>query len=301
VPKEETLYGTKATVFQQLHAEKHKRLIPTMAGVLFWIVVALVTVVFNLTRSQTWLPLFALVSVGILGAIDDWFNIRGIGGVKGIRARHKMFWLVAISAVGAWWFYYKLGFNLIHIPGIGDLIIGWWLIPLFMFLFVAVTNAVNITDGLDGLSGGILSIAFGSYGILALANGQISLAIFCGTVVGVLLAFLWFNIYPARFFGGDTYALGFGATLAVVAMLIPNGLGMVVLPLILFIPMVETLSVILQLTYRRFTGKKLFRIAPIHHHFEALGWPETKVTMRFWVIAMVMAMIGLAIGLMGKL
>lgn len=301
VPKEETLYGAKATVFQQLHAEKHKRLIPTMAGVLFWIVVALVTVVFNLTRSQTWLPLFALVSVGILGAIDDWFNIRGIGGVKGIRARHKMFWLVAISAVGAWWFYYKLGFNLIHIPGIGDLTIGWWLIPLFMFLFVAVTNAVNITDGLDGLSGGILSIAFGSYGILALANGQISLAIFCGTVVGVLLAFLWFNIYPARFFGGDTYALGFGATLAVVAMLIPNGLGMVVLPLILFIPMVETLSVILQLTYRRFTGKKLFRIAPIHHHFEALGWPETKVTMRFWVIAMVMAMIGLAIGLMGKL
>jgi phospho-N-acetylmuramoyl-pentapeptide-transferase len=298
--KEETIYGTKATVFQSLHAEKHKRHIPTMAGILFWVTVALVTVIFNLTRSQTWLPVFTLVTIGILGAVDDWFNIRGIGGVKGIRARHKMFWLLGIAAVGAWWFYYKLGFSMLHIPTFGSITLGWWYVPVFIFLFSAVTNAVNITDGLDGLSAGILAIAFGSYGILALANAQISLAIFCATVIGVLLAYLWFNIHPARFFGGDTYSLAFGATLAVVAMLIPNGVGIAVLPIILLIPLVETLSVILQLTYRKFTGKKLFRIAPLHHHFEAIGWPETKVTMRFWVVSLVASMLGIIIGLLGR-
>ena len=298
--KEETMDGRKATVFQQLHGEKHKRNIPTMAGILFWVIVLLVSLKFNLTRSQTYLPLFSLVGVGIIGAFDDWFNIRGIGGIKGIRARYKMFWLLAVAGAGAYWFYYKLGFNGFHFPGIGEFMVGAWYIPIFMFVIIAVANAFNITDGLDGLSGGLFAVAYAAYGILALSNNQVSLAIFCGTVVGVLLAYLWFNIHPARFFGGDTYSLAFGATLGVVAMLIKDGVGLVVLPLIAFIPLVETLSVIVQLTYRRMYGKKLFLIAPIHHHFEAIGWPETKVTMRFWVMGTVFAVLGVVIGMMGR-
>jgi len=299
-PKEDTIYGTRATEFQRLHAEKHKRNIPTMAGVWFWIVVLVITLIFNLTRSQTYLPLFALVGVGIMGAVDDWFNIRGIGGVKGIRAKYKMIWLVAVALAGALWFFYKLGFNSLHVPGInGDFSLGLWYIPLFIFVIIASANAYNIVDGLDGLSGGIFATSFGAYGLLALANGQTSLAVFCFTVVGALLAYLWFNIYPARFFGGDTYSLAFGATLGVVAALIPNGVGIVVLPLIAIVPLLDTLSVIVQLFYRKVFKKKLFRIAPIHHHFEAIGWEETKVTMRFWIISAVFAVLGVAIGIVG--
>lgn len=299
-PKEETMDGRPATVFQQLHAEKHKRNIPTMAGILFWVIVILVSLKFNLTRSQTYLPLFSLLGVGLIGAVDDWFNIRGIGGVKGIRARHKMAWLLAVAAAGAYWFYYKLDVHTLHIPAMGSFELGLWFIPLFIFVIVALANAYNITDGLDGLSAGLFVTAFAAYGVLALVNNQVSLAIFCSTVVGALLAYLWFNINPARFFGGDTYSLAFGATLGVVAMLIKDGVGLVVLPLIAFIPMIETLSVIIQLTYRRIYGKKLFLIAPIHHHFEAIGWPETKVTMRFWVLGTVFAVLGLVIGMMGR-
>ena len=277
----ETIDGRKATVFQALHAEKHKRNIPTMAGILFWVVVIVISLKFNLTRSQTYLPIFSLFSVGVLGAVDDWFNIRGIGGIKGIRARHKMWWLFGIAAAGAWWFYFKLEQNSFHLPGVGDFFVGWWYIPIFIFVILATTNAFNITDGLDGLSGGLFSIAFGSYAILALANNQISLAIFCATVVGVMLAYMWFNVYPARFFGGDTYSLGFGATLGVVAMLISNVVGLAVLPLIAFVPMVETMSSGLQMIYRKLYNKKLFLIAPIHHHFaEALVTPAT-----FWLPA----------------
>lgn len=299
-PKEETLYGTKATEFQKLHAGKHKRNIPTMAGVWFWMVVAIISLVFNFTRSQTWLPLFSLVGIGIIGAIDDWFNIRGIGGVKGIRVWQKLIWLIAVALAGALWFYYKLGFHILHFPGInGDFNLGIWYIVLFVFVIIASANAYNIVDGLDGLSGGIFTTSFGAYGILALANGQTSLAIFCFTVVGALLAYLWFNIYPARFFGGDTYSLAFGATLGVVAALIPNGVGIVVLPIIAIVPLIDTLSDIVQLFWRKAFKKKLFRIAPIHHHFEAIGWEETKVTMRAWIISAVFAALGVAIGIAG--
>jgi len=297
--KEETLYGSYATVFQQLHGEKHKRNIPTLAGVLVWGTILIITFIFNLTRSQTYLPLFFMVTVGVLGAIDDWFNIRGIGAIKGVRARQKMAWLFLMASFGAWWFFQKLEINSIHIPAYGDITVGWWYIPIFIFVILATTNAVNITDGLDGLSAGLLVIAFSAYGILAFLNGQISLAIFCATVAGALVAYLWFNIYPARFFGGDTYALSMGATLGVVAMLIKNNVGIAILPLIAFVPMIEVFSVILQLAYRKFRHKKLFLIAPLHHHFEALGWPETKVTMRFWIVGMFMAMIGVIIGIVG--
>lgn len=297
--KEETLYGGYATVFQKLHGEKHKRNIPTMAGILVWGTVLIITLIFNLTRSQTYLPLFFMVTVGILGAVDDWFNIRGIGKIKGVRARQKTAWLLVIAAFGAWWFWGKLGINSIHIPAYGDVLVNWWYIPIFIFVILATANAVNISDGLDGLSGGLLAIAFTAYGALAFLNGQVSLAIFCATVAGALMAYLWFNIYPARFFGGDTYALSMGATLGVVAMLIKSGVGIAVLPLIAFVPMVEVISDLLQLTYRKFRRKKLFLIAPLHHHFEALGWPETKVTMRFWIVGAFLALLGVIIGVVG--
>lgn len=297
--KEETLYGSYATVFQKLHGEKHRRNIPTLAGILVWGTILLITLIFNLTRSQTYLPLFFMVTIGILGAIDDWFNIRGIGKIKGVQAKQKLAWLLVIASFGAWWFFQKLGINSIHIPAYGDVLVGWWYIPIFIFVILATANAINLTDGLDGLAAGLLAIAFAAYGILAFLNGQVSLAIFCTTAAGALVAFLWFNIYPARFFGGDTYSLSMGATLGVVAMLIKNNAGVAVLPLIAFVPVVETLSVILQLTYRKFYHKKLFLIAPLHHHFEALGWPETKVTMRFWIVGVFMAMLGVIIGIVG--
>lgn len=297
--KEETLYGSYATVFQKLHGEKHKRNIPTMAGVLVWGVILIITLLFNLTRNQTYLPLFFMVTVGILGAIDDWFNIRGIGGVKGVRARHKFWWLFVIAGFGAWWFFTKLGIASIHIPAYGDILVGWWYIPIFMFAILATTNAVNISDGLDGLSAGLLAIAFTAYGVLAFLGGQISLAIFCGTAAGALVAYLWFNVYPARFFGGDTYALSMGATLGVVAMLLKSNVGLAVLPLIAFVPMIETVSVILQLGHRKIFHRKLFLIAPIHHHFEAIGWPETKVTMRLWIVGVFMALLGVIVGIIG--
>lgn len=293
----------KTPIFSLLH--KGKENIPTMGGILIWVTVVVLSLLFNSTRSQTWLPLFTLVTAAVLGLVDDLFNIYRIGpNGGGVRERHKLIWQLAIAFVGAWWFYSKLGWSdpTIHpgilIPGIGEVFVGWWYVPIFVFTIVATSNAVNITDGLDGLAAGLLTMAFTAYSIIALSEGSFSLAAFCGTVVGALLAFLWFNIYPARFFMGDTGSLALGATLGVIAML-TNTLA--VLPVIASVFVAETLSVILQVGYRKCTqGKKLFRLAPIHHHFEALGWPETKVTMRFWVIGAISAIVGIVLALLGR-
>jgi phospho-N-acetylmuramoyl-pentapeptide-transferase len=285
-----------AAVFRKLHTEKAGT--PTMGGILIWVTVALITIFGNLSRAETYLPLFTLVSVGIIGAVDDYLNIRGIGAKGGgIRVWHKLVAELVIGAVGAWWFFDKLGFSILHIPGVGDFDIGWLYIPLFIIVIVATTNAVNITDGLDGLAGGLLALAFLAFGGLSYVNELYALAAFCGTITGALLAFLWFNVYPARFFMGDTGSLALGATLGVVAAL--ND-AILVLPVIGFVFVLETLSVILQLTWRKFAGRKLFRSAPLHHHFEALGWPETKVTMRFWIIGAVCAVVGVVIGVIGR-
>ncbi|MEI7690665.1 MAG: phospho-N-acetylmuramoyl-pentapeptide-transferase [bacterium] len=288
----------KAPVYHKLHALKHKRHIPTMAGIIIWGSVALITVLFNFDRAQTWLPLFTLVTVGFLGLADDYINIRSTGGLAGMRSRLKMTWLLIFASIGAWWFYAKLGWDIIHIPAWGDLTIGWLYIPLFIFVFVATANAVNITDGLDGLSGGLLSTAFGAYAIIAFFQGNYGLSIFCGTIAGATLAYTWFNIFPARFFMGDTGAVALGATLGVVALLTNTVL---VLPVIGLVFVLETLSVIIQLISKKLRhGKKVFLSAPIHHHLEAKGWPETKVTMRFWVIGAMMAVVGVAIALVGR-
>lgn len=291
--RQKDLNGNATPVFNALHADKENT--PTMGGVLIWIVVAAITLLFNFSRSQTWLPLFTLILVAILGAVDDLINISGARG--GMRSRHKMIWLVLISAVGAWWFFSKLGFSAIDVPFYGNFEIGLWYIPLFMFVIIASANAVNFTDGLDGLAGGLLVFAFLTYTGIAFFEGHLALAGFCATTVGALLAFLWFNIYPARFFMGDTGSMALGATLGVIAMLTNTAL---VLPIIGLVFVIETLSVIVQLISKKFWHKKVFLSSPLHHHFEAKGWPETKVTMRFWVIGAMMAVVGLVIALLGK-
>jgi len=292
--RQETWDGEPAKLFRQMHGKK--RGTPTMGGLLIWITAAAVTVVFNLTRQQTWLPVFTLVSSGMLGMIDDMLNIKGV--VRGLSAKLKFFFQFMIAGLGAWWFYYKLEFSVIRIPGAENLglpqnlDIGWLYIPLFILTVVFLTNAVNITDGLDGLAGGTLAASFAAIMGVALVQGKIGIAAFAGTIIGALLAFLWFNIHPARFFMGDTGAFALGATLAVLAFLTNTVL---VLPIIGFIFVVEAFSTLLQWFSKRFLARKFFRIAPLHHHFEAIGWPETKVTMRFWVISAVMAAIGMVI------
>ncbi|HEY8108981.1 MAG TPA: phospho-N-acetylmuramoyl-pentapeptide-transferase [Patescibacteria group bacterium] len=287
--------GGGAPVFRKLHAAKAGT--PTMGGLLIWVTVALATLLFNSDRGETWLPLFTLVSVGVIGVVDDYLNIRGIGpSGGGIRVWHKIVAQLGIGAVGAWWFYEKLGYTSLHVPAVGDFTIGWLYIPLFIIAMVATTNAVNITDGLDGLAAGLLAISFTAFGALSYVNELYLLAAFCGSVVGALLAFLWFNIHPARFFMGDTGSMALGATLAVVAAL--ND-ALLILPIIGFVFAAETLSVIVQLLSKKFLGRKIFRSTPIHHHFEAIGWPETKVTMRFWIIGAVCAVVGLVAGVVG--
>ncbi len=285
-----------APIFYSLHKDKENT--PTMGGLLIWVTAAVITVLFNLSRSGTWLPVFALVASGIIGAIDDLANIRGIGPHNGgLAFRLKFFLYLAIAALGAWWFYFKLGWDVFHLPGVGDFFLGWWYIPFFIAIIVFISFAVNQTDGLDGLAGGTLAISFAAYGTIALVHGQVPLAAFCGTVAGALLAFLWFNIYPARFFMGDTGSMALGTTLGVVAFLTNS---VAVLPVIGFIFFLEAVSTIIQIISKKFWHKKVFLSAPIHHHFEALGWPETKVTMRFWVISAVMAIIGVMIALIGR-
>lgn len=294
----ETWDGKPAELFRKMHEAKAGT--PSMGGLLIWITTAGVTLLFNLSRSQTYLPLFLLVASGILGFIDDLLNVRGMGVVRGLSTGLKFGFQIFIASLGAWWFYYKLGFSeiripvatLLHLPPSLD--IGVLYIPLFILTVVFLTNAVNITDGLDGLAGGTLAASFAAIMAVALLQNQIGIGAFAGTMIGSLLAFLWFNIYPARFFMGDTGSFALGATLAVLAFLTNSVL---LLPFFAFIFVVEGCSTLLQWFSKRYFRRKVFLVAPLHHHFEALGWPETKVTMRFWVISAVMATLGLVISL----
>jgi len=291
--REKAWDGTPAKIFHKLH--KVKEGVPTMGGLLVWVTAAILTLVFNQSRSQTWLPVFALVTTGFLGLFDDWLNVKGIGEGKGLSVKLKFLFQFLIAGLGAWWFFYKLGYSEIAIPGgqlfgwVQSLDIGAFYIPLFILIFVFITNAVNITDGLDGLAGGTLAASFGAVAIIAWIQGQYGIAAFSGTIIGSLLAFLWFNIYPARFIMGDTGSFALGATLAVLAFLTNSVL---LLPIYGFIFVVEGLSSLIQRFSKKYLGRKVFLVAPIHHHFEALNWPETKITMRFWIIAVVTATIG---------
>jgi phospho-N-acetylmuramoyl-pentapeptide-transferase len=297
-PRTTALTGEKATEFQKLHAAKHQRHIPTMAGVIMVIGVAVVTLFTNLERGQTWLPLAAMVGAGAVGLLDDFINIKGDGsGVAGLRSKLKFALIALVALIGGWWFFAKNNYDSFHLPGVGAVVVGWLIIPIFVLVVVATANAVNISDGLDGLAGGLLATAYAAYAVIALLQGNYGLAAFCMTVVGALLAYVWFNIFPARFFMGDVGSFALGTGLGVVAMMTDT---LILLPVIGFVFVAEAGSVILQVASKKLrNGKKIFRISPIHHHFEAIGWPETKVTMRFWVIGQVAAVVGLLLAIIG--
>lgn len=299
-PRTTALTGEKATEFQKLHAAKHKRNIPTMAGIITVVGVAIVNIGFNILQEDSWLlPLAAMVGAGAVGLLDDWINIRGEGrGVAGLRAKLKFLLIALVAFIGGWWFYAQNGYDSFYVPGgIGDVTVGWLIIPIFMLVVIATANAVNISDGLDGLAGGLLSTAFSVYAVIALLQGNTGLAGFCITVVGALLAYTWFNVYPARFFMGDVGSFSLGTALGVVAMVTDT---LVLLPLIGLVFVAEAGSVILQTISKKTRGgKKIFRISPVHHHFEAIGWPETKVTMRFWIVGWVSAVLGLFFAVFG--
>jgi phospho-N-acetylmuramoyl-pentapeptide-transferase len=306
--------ATSAPVFAKLHKKKSGT--PTMGGILvWWTVLSLAVALYYiapflpaesligrlnfLTRAETLLPLGALVASAIVGFVDDYFNIKGIGPKGGgLRMRHRLMIYTAIAVVGAWWFRVKLDWDLLHIPFVGDFNIGIWYVPFFILVIVATAFSVNEADGLDGLAGGSLLTSFGAFALIAFAQGHFDLAVFCGVILGALLAFQWFNIHPAQVFMGDTGAMSLGVTLGIVAMLTNSAL---LLPVIGLVFVLESLSVLSQISWRKLFKKKLFKSAPFHHHLEAIGWPECQIVMRLWVVSTVAASVGVALALLDSL
>lgn len=296
--KKTTVDGKSLPIMTKLHAHKFKREFPTMAGLIGVIAVTAVTWLFNLDRGQTWLPLVGFLGGALVGVIDDCINIFGSGrGAAGLRGPVKFFLITAVGLALGWYFAVKLGWTSILIPFAGNLEIGIvGMVIVFAFAVVATSNAVNISDGLDGLSGGLAMMAYGAFGIIALFQGQMLLFGFCLTVVGWLLSYVWFNVPPARFMMGDTGSFALGSGLGVVAMMTNSFL---LLPIIGLPFVVETGSSLLQLASKKFFGRKIFISAPLHHHLEAKGWGEAKIVMRFWIIAGVCAILGIFIAATG--
>ena len=289
--KKTTVDGKALPVMTKLHAHKFKHTFPTMAGLVGVVAITLVTWIFNLDRGQTWLPLFGFLGGSLVGAIDDSINIFGSGrGAAGLRGPVKFILITIVGLVLGWFFAVKLGWTTIMIPFVGNIEIGViGMILVFAFAVVATSNAVNITDGLDGLSGGLAMLAYGAFGIIAMLQGNMMLFGFCMTVVGWLLSYIWFNVPPARFMMGDTGSFALGAGLGVVAMMTNSFL---LLPVIGLMFVVETGSSLIQLASKKLFKKKVFISAPLHHHLEAKGWGEAKIVMRFWIIAGVCALVG---------
>lgn len=278
---------------------------PTMGGIMFLAPVLLLTTLLNavsliglnvLGRSVL-VPLLVMVTYALLGAVDDWEGIRGPRRGLGMRARTKFIIQVVLAIGVAFALKYLLGVPELYWPPVQDFIsLGPLYIPIAVFLIVGMSNAVNFTDGLDGLAGLISATAFAVYGAIALIQGQVFLARFCFTIVGALFGFLWFNVHPAQLIMGDAGSLPLGATLAVVALMTGQWL---LLPLIAVIPVSEAISVIIQISYFKLTkGKRFFKMAPLHHHFELLGWSETQVVQRFWLVSLLFALLSIAIALM---
>lgn len=303
--------GRETPIFNELHKDKEVGT-PRMGGIVIWGSIILTTVLFGaisllwpnydkinfLSRNQTWLPLFTLIIGSLVGLVDDWRQVKAEVDVKnaGLPFSSRLLIVIILGLIGGYWFYFKLGMVAINIPFLGSVAIGLLIIPLFVLVMVALFSS-GVIDGLDGLSGGIMAIIFASYTIIAFAQGQFDLAAFCGAVTGGLLAFLWFNIPPARFYMSETGILGLTTTLTVVVFLTDS---VITLPIIA-LPLVATvLSVIIQLLSKKLRkGKKIFRVAPLHHHFEAMGWPAHKVVMRYWIIGIIFAIIGLIVTLIG--
>ena len=279
---------------------------PTMGGVMFILPVLLLTVLLNAVAligfqqsgvgRSVLVPIIVMVGYAILGAVDDWEGIRGVRKGEGMRASTKFMFQVILALGTAWVLKYLLGIPDMFVPSVkGFFELGWWYIPIAAFIIVSMSNAVNFTDGLDGLAGLIAATAFAGYGLIALNQHQVYLARFCFTLVGALFGFLWFNVHPAELIMGDTGSLALGSTLAVVALMTSQW---VVLPIVAIIPFSEILSVVIQIAYFRMTkGKRFFKMAPIHLHFELLGWSETQVVQRFWLIGLLAAMVGVGLAL----
>lgn len=249
---------------------------------------------FNLIGQSILVPMGVLIAFGTLGAVDDLMGVKVIP--SGLLGRYKLLWQIIFALLTALFLHYGLELRSIAIPGVQQKIdIGWFYIPVAVFIIVAESNAVNLTDGLDGLAGSIAAVAFTAYGVIAFLQGQVWLVAFIFTVVGALFAFLWYNAHPAELFMGDTGALAIGATLAVVALMTGQWL---LLPVVGFVFMAEAMSVVLQVAYFKLTGgKRLFKMSPLHNHFELLGWSETHITQRFWLIGILSAMLGIALAL----
>ena len=312
--KKQIRTSESAPVMAALHAKKAGT--PTMGGIIIWgTVIGLALLFFVLSnlfggifsylnfvdRAETYLPLAAMLIAAILGLFDDILGIKRIGPKGGgLPVKQKLISYFFLAAIGAWWFFSPnlLDWHVISIPFIGNFDIGAWYIPIFMFIIVASAFSANETDGLDGLLGGTSLFAFGALGIIAVALGRFDLAAMAGAVVGSLLAFLWNNIHPAKFFMGDTGSMALGITMGVIAMLTNT---MFLLPLFALVMVIESLSVIVQKLWKKIFKKKLFLSTPIHHHFEAIGMPESQITMRLWIVSIVGVSLGAIIFFLDKL
>lgn len=310
--RQKAVDGGGVAIFQKFHKDKETN-VPRMGGILIWATVLIIISFFwllskitdiwwlnklnFLSRDQTWLPLFALLAASFLGLIDDIMQTlkKGKYIAGGLKLSQRIFLVGLIGLLGGWWFFYKLGWSSLHVPGIGSFEIGIWYIPIFIVVMLA-TYSGGVIDGLDGLAGGTFASIFAAFAGIALFLDQINIAAFCTVILGALLAFLWFNIPPARFYMGESGIMGLCATLTVIAFLTDSVL---VLPIIAFLLVIESASVIIQLLSKKFRHKQIFLAAPIHHHFEGKGWPHYKITMRFWVIGALAAIVGVTIRLLG--
>ena len=303
----------ETTEFNKLYGNKDTEIkTPRMGGLLIWVSATLTLVVLLiisllipegdvasklnfLSRNQTWLPLFTLIAGGLVGLLNDTLDITtsAHGPAKGLSFRWRVLLVLLIGLICGWWFFAKLGVITLALPFLGAVTLGWVIVPVFMVFMLGLYSG-GVIDGIDGLSGGVFSCIYGAYALIAFFGGQINLAAFCAAVAGGILAFLWFNIPPARFWMTETGTMALTITITVIAFLTDS-----VLPLIIIaFPLIATTaSNIIQLISRKVFKRKVFRIAPIHHHFEAIGWPSTKVTMRYWIISVICAIIGVAVAL----
>ncbi len=268
---------------------------PTMGGLMITLPVVVLTLVFNLSgRLSMLLPLGVLIGTAILGAVDDRMNLVG-GSKTGMTARFKMAWLLLFSVITAVILHFPLDLSAMNVPFLGRYELGLLYIPIAVFVIAGTANAVNLTDGLDALAGGTAAVAFVAFGIIAFLQGQVHVVTFCFAMSGAILGFLWFNAHPAQVFMGDTGSLSLGAALATAAFMTGQWL---LLPVVGFVFVAVTLSVILQVLYFKSTGgKRLFRMAPLHLHFELKGWSETQITIRFWLIGMLAGLLGVALAM----